>query len=124
MNVALWIMQGLLAAAFLGAGAMKLLKSHEALKSDPKMGWANDFSAGAVKLIGLAELAGALGLVLPRLTGIAPILTPLAAAGLALLMLGAAVIHQRRSEGPMAIPPLIFAVLAAFVAYGRFVAAP
>ncbi len=76
MGTALSIAQGILAVAFFGAGSMKLLKSHDALKA--KMGWANDFSSGFVKLIGVVEVAAALGLVLPGLTGIAPILTPLA----------------------------------------------
>ena len=124
MDTVLWILQGILAIAFVAAGSMKLLKSHDALKADPKMGWANDFSGGFVRFIGLVETAGALGLVLPGLTGIAPILTPLAATGLVVVMLGAAGTHLRRSEKPMVPPPLVLGALAAVVAYGRFVAAP
>ncbi len=124
MGTALWIVQGLLAVAFIGAGSMKLLKSHDVLKADPKMGWANDFSSGLVKFIGAGESAAALGLVLPGLTGIAPILTPLAGLGLVGLMLGAAATHLRRSETLMVVPPLALAALAAFVAYGRFVLVP
>ena len=124
MGTVLWIVQGLLAVAFIGAGSMKLLKSHDVLKADPKMGWANDFSSGFVKFIGAGESAAALGLVLPGLTGIAPILTPLAGLGLVGVMLGAAATHLRRSEMPMVVPPLVLGALAAFVAYGRFVLVP
>ena len=63
MGTALWIVQGLLAVAFCGAGLMKLMKSHEAVKADPKMGWVNDFSGRFLKFIGAAEVAGALGMV-------------------------------------------------------------
>ncbi len=124
MGTTLWILQGLLVVVFIGSGSMKLFKSHDALKADPKMGWANDFSSGFVKFIGAAELAGALGLVLPWLSGIAPILTPLAGLGLVVIMLGAAATHFRRSEIPLAVPPLVLAALAAFVVYGRLVLVP
>ncbi len=123
MGTALWIVQYVLAVAFIGAGSI-VLKSHDVLKADPKMGWANDFSSGFVKFIGAAESAAALGLVLPGLTGIAPILTPLAAIGLVGIMLGAAATHLRRSETPMVVPPMVLAALAAFVAYGRLVVMP
>ena len=122
MGTALSIAQGILAVAFIGAGSMKLLKSHDALKA--KMGWTNDFTSGSVKLIGAVELAAAMGLVLPGLTGIAPILTPLAGLGLVGLMLGATATHLRRSETPMVVPPLVLAALAAFVGYGRLVLVP
>ncbi len=124
MGTTLWIVQGVLAVAFTGSGSMKLLKSHDVLKADPKTGWANDFSSGFLKFIGAAETAGALGLVLPGLTGVAPILTPLAGLGFVGVMLGAAATHLRRSETPMVVPPLALAALAAFVAYGRFVVVP
>ncbi len=123
MGTALWIVQYVLAVAFIGAGSI-VLKSHDVLKADPKMGWANDFSSGFVQFIGAAESAAALGLVLPGLTGIAPILTPLAAIGLVGIMLGAAATHLRRSETPMVVPPMVLAALAAFVAYGRLVVMP
>ena len=123
MGTALWIVQYVLAVAFIGGGLI-VLKSHDVLKADPKMGWANDFSSGFVKFIGAAESAAALGMVLPGLTGIAPILTPLAAVGLVGIMLGAAATHLRRSETPMVVPPMVLAALAAFVAYGRLVVVP
>jgi hypothetical protein len=84
------------------------------------MAWVNDFSAGAVKTIGILELFGALGLILPLATGILPWLTPLAAVGLILTMAGAAITHFRRGEFPMIGINLILLLLAGFVAYGRF----
>ena len=124
MGTALWIVQGLLAVAFFGAGLMKLVKSHESVADNPKMGWMNDFPGGFFKFIGAAELAGALGMVLPGATGITPILTPLAGVGLVIIMLGAVATHLRHRATPMAVPPLILGALAAFVAYGRFVVVP
>jgi hypothetical protein len=117
LNTALWILQGLLAFAFSAAGGMKLATPKDKLvqKGQP---WASDFSDGNVKLIGVAEVLGAIGLVAPWATGIAPVLTPVAATALALLMGGAAMTHLRRKEPP--IPPIVLAVLAVIVALGRF----
>lgn len=119
MNVVLWIIAGLLAAAFLGAGVMKLSKSKEQLVSSG-MGWAESYPAGAVKAIGAVELLAALGLVLPALLDIAPVLVPLAAAGLAMIMVGAAVVHARRGEYQAIIANVVLLILAAVVAWGRF----
>lgn len=124
MGTALWVVQGILAIAFVVSGGMKALKSHEALKADPHMGWSHDFSAGFIQFIGLAEVAGGLGMVVPGLTGIATVLTPIAGACLAFIMLGAAAVHVRRSETGMVFPTLMLAAMAGFVAYGRFVALP
>jgi hypothetical protein len=88
------------------------------------MGWVNDVSAGFIKFIATAELAGALGMVLPGLVGVAPALTPIAAIGFVVLMLGAAATHLRRKETPLAGMTLAFAAIAAFVAYGRLGPAP
>lgn len=118
MNIVIWIIQGLLALMFLAAGFMKLSQPKEKLATN--MAWVNDFSANIVKLIGVLEVLAALGLVLPQLTGILPWLTPLAALGLVLTMLGAAFIHARRKESPMIGVNLILLVLAAFVVIGRF----
>src|SRR5437763_6403912 len=96
MNVALWIVAILLAAAFGMAGITKMTKPKEELA--PKMGWVNDYSATNVKLIGAVELLGAIGLILPWATGIAKILTPLAAVGLGLVMVLAAIYHARKGE--------------------------
>jgi uncharacterized membrane protein YphA (DoxX/SURF4 family) len=113
VDVVTWILQIVLAVAFLGAGLLKLVRPRRALV-DAGMGWAQDFSDGGVRLIGLLEVVGAVGLVLPRLTGIAPILTPLAAIGLALVMAGAVVVHVRRKE--QFAPPLVLGVLSLVLA--------
>jgi len=118
MNVVLWIVAGVLAAAFLAAGLMKVVQPKEKLAAN--MAWVEDFSAGQVKLIGLAEVLGALGVILPAATGIAPILTPIAATGLAVTMVGAIVTHVRRGESQLVVPPLVLGVLAAFLAVMRF----
>lgn len=118
MNVFLWIVAGLLALAFLGAGAMKLSQPREKLAAS--MGWVNDFSAPMVKTIGALEVLGALGLILPAVTGIAPILTPLAAVGLLLIMIGAIVTHLRRGEARTIVVNVVLLLLAAVVAWGRF----
>jgi uncharacterized membrane protein YphA (DoxX/SURF4 family) len=119
MNVVLWIIAGLLAAAFLAAGAMKATQPKEKLIASG-MGWATDFSAGQVKLIGVLEVLAAIGLILPAVLDIAPVLVPLAALGLVLMMIGAAVVHARRKEYPGMLPSLVLLVLAAVVAWGRF----
>ena len=122
MNIALWIVQILLALAFLMAGGMKAMQPKEKLAE--KMAWVENVSPGIIRLIGILEILGAIGVVLPALTGILPWLTPLAAVGLVLTMIGAAITHLRRSEYSMMIPGLVLLVLAAFVVYGRFVVAP
>lgn len=119
MNITLWTITGILALAFAGAGAGKLLSSKEDLL--PKMPWVADFSASRVRGIGAAELLGAIGLVLPPLVDIAPILAPLAALGLAITMLVAIVVHIRRGDGlAAAAPPLVLGGLSLFVAIMRF----
>ncbi|MDX2007976.1 MAG: DoxX family protein [Meiothermus sp.] len=116
MDIVLWIVQVLLALAFLAAGAMKLTQPKSRLVANLK--WAEDFSESNIKLIGLAEVLGALGLVLPMWTGILPWLTPLAAAGLAVLMIGASATHFRRKE--TMVPSGVLGVLAVLVGLGRF----
>ncbi len=117
VNIGLWVLQGLAAVAFFVAGGMKAATPKEKLDANPHMGWANDFSAGHVKLIGLAEVFGAIGLVVPWVTGIVPILTSVAAACLVILMVGAAVTHIKRNE-PSA-PPIILGAIALVIAVGR-----
>jgi uncharacterized membrane protein YphA (DoxX/SURF4 family) len=120
MNIALWIVQALLALAFGMAGLMKLTQPKAKLAT--QMAWVEDFAPNTVKLIGTLELLGAIGLILPLLTGILPWLTPLAAAGLVLTMLGAMATHIRRHENQMLIVNAVLLLLAVCVAYGRFVA--
>jgi hypothetical protein len=117
MNIALWVLQGLVAIAMLGAGGMKLATPKAKLGANPHMGWTSDYSEGQIKLIGFAEVLGAIGLVVPWVTGIVPVLTSLAAAGLVVLMIGAAVTHLKRKEP--AVPPIVLAVLSAVIAVGR-----
>ncbi len=118
MNVALWVVQGLLAAVFLAAGIGKMTQPHDKLVE--QMGWPGDFSANSVKVIGGVEVLGALGLILPGITGIAPLLTPIAASGLAVDQVGAVVVHARRKETTRIISNVVLFALAVFVAWGRF----
>jgi hypothetical protein len=118
MNIALWIVAGLLAVAFLGAGVTKLTQPKAKLAD--RMAWVEDFSPGTVKLIGGLEILAAIGLILPALTGIAPILVPLAATGLAVIMALAVITHVRRHEPQVIVFNLVLLALAAFVAWGRF----
>ena len=119
MNITLWIIAGLLAAAFAAAGAMKLAQPKAKL-AESGMAWTEDFSEGQVKGIGAVEVLGAIGLILPAALGIGEILTPLAAAGLALTMVGATVVHARRGEKSSIPVTLVLGALAAFVAVMRF----
>lgn len=119
MNIVLWVVAGLLALAFLASGISKV--TGERSKMIEKTPYVEDFSQNAVRLIGAVEILGAIGLILPAALGVVPVLVPLAATGLALVMVGAAVVHLRRGEGiQAAIPSVVLAVLAAFVAWGRF----
>ena len=127
MNIALWILQGLLAIMFLMAGMMKATKSKDGLKeaAGENMAWVDSVSASNVRLIGILEVLIALGLILPHLTGILSWLTPLAAVGFVCTMIGAAALHVQRGDGAQAIVTnIVFLLLAAFVAYGRFVLIP
>jgi uncharacterized membrane protein YphA (DoxX/SURF4 family) len=119
VNLALWIVAGVLAATFAGAGLMKLLVPKEKLVNAGQ-DWAADVSAANVRLIGLVEVLGAVGLILPAVVHITPILVPLAAVGLVLVMVGAAVVHARRKETPNVGVNVVLIGLAIFVAWGRF----
>ena len=119
MNIALWIVQGLLGAMFTMAGLMKAIQTKEKLA--PRLPWVNDYTATQVKLIGVAELLGGIGLILPWALGIAPFLTVLAALGLALTMVFAAIYHLGKNEYPGIGINAVLLVLALFVAVGRFV---
>ena len=120
MNVAVWIVSGVLAALYLMAGFTKLVKTKQDLLAEPRMAWAGDFTSGQVKGIGAVEVAGAIGLVLPWLIGVAPLLTPIAALGLALVQVGAAITHIRRGESATVPINLVLCALAVFVAVVRF----
>ena len=116
MNLALWIVSGLLAFSMFGAGAMKVVTPR--VKLALKMKWAATWSDCNVKLLGLAEVLGAIGLIVPQATGILPILTPIAAICLLILMAGAVKTHVDFKEPVVA--PVIFALMCVFVAIGRF----
>jgi hypothetical protein len=119
MNLALWIVAIVLAAVFAGSGLMKQFVPKDKLVTSGQ-GWAQDFSPTIIRLIGLAEVLGAVGLVLPAAVHIAPILVPLAAVGLALVMAGALVVHARRKEPMNIAVNVVLIALAVVVAWGRF----
>jgi hypothetical protein len=120
MHVALWIVTGLLAAVFLVAAVNKLMLPKEKLAAAPGGAWVEDFSPGALKTIGALEIVGVVGLFLPAALDIAPVLVPLAAVGLALVMVGAIITRLRRHEGWAILLNVAYLALAAFVAWGRF----
>ena len=120
MNIALWIVAGVLAALFLMAGAMKLATPKAKIIQDPKMGWAEKAPEGLIKFIGLAEVLGAAGLILPGIFKVAVMLVPWAAVGLAVIMAGAVVTHARRREVPSVVMNLVLLALLVFVAVERF----
>jgi uncharacterized membrane protein YphA (DoxX/SURF4 family) len=120
MNIVLWTLAGLLAALFLAAGFSKLAQPKEKLAGSPNMAWAEDFSPPVLKTIGTLEVLAAVGLILPALVGVARVLVPLAAVGLALLMMGAAITHGRRRELAAVVLNLGLLAVAVTVAWGRF----
>ncbi len=119
MNALLWTLQTVLALVFAGAGAVKLIAPRDQL-AKTLGGWVYDFPAPLLKPLGLAELLGAVGLIVPPLVHVAPILTPVAAVGLVVTMIGAVVTHARRGEFPNVVVNVLLAVMAAVVAWGRF----
>ena len=112
-RVALWIVQGLLAALFLFAGGMKLVMPIEEMTAQMPL------PGLFLRFIGTAEVAGALGLILPGLLRIRPILTPLAACGLVIIMIGATVVTLADGDVVSALVPLVVGLLSTAVAYGR-----
>lgn len=120
MNVALWIVAGLLAVVFLVGGGLKVVVPKERIAAIKAGAWAEDFSPGTIRTIGVLEVLAAVGLILPAVTDVAPVLVPLAAVGLVLVMVGAIVTHLRRNERLNIVGNLVYLSLAAFVAWGRF----
>ncbi|WP_369389402.1 DoxX family protein [Streptomyces sp. CG1] len=121
MNLALWIVTGLLAVAYLLGGGGKVVMAKEKIAAfGPSSRWVDDFGGGSVKAIGALEVLAAVGLILPAALDIAPVLVPLAATGLVLLMIGAAITRLRRHELTFMAVDVLYIVLAAFVAWGRF----
>ena len=122
MKVVLWILQVFLAVAFLAAGAMKLTQPLATLAVS--LPWTADVPGALVRFIGVAEVLGGLGLVLPAATRILPRLTPIAAAALAIDMVLATLFHLVRGEAMIAPITLLLVALLAFVAWGRTTRAP
>jgi uncharacterized membrane protein len=118
MNIVLWIIQALLALFFLVSGIIKLSTRKEKLEESQP--WAKDFVQGQVRGIGILEVLGALGLVVPQALDIMPGLTVLAAAWLAIMMIAAAWVHLRRGEMRNIVLNVVLVVLAAFVAFARY----
>lgn len=117
MKVATWIVQSGLCAVLLGSGLVKILTPYEEIAAT--VAWAQLFSAPAVVALGVVQLAAAAGLILPALTGIGEFLTPAAAVGVVLYMIGAAVVHVLVDEPHMIVLPASVAAPAAFVAWAR-----
>jgi uncharacterized membrane protein YphA (DoxX/SURF4 family) len=120
MNILLWTLASLLAAMFVMAGAGKLLQPKDKLAASPNMAWTEDFSPEMLKTIGILEVLAAFGLILPAALDITPVLVPLAALGLAALMIGAVITHARRHETKNIVINLVLLVITVVVAWGRF----
>jgi uncharacterized membrane protein len=119
MNIALWIVQVLLALAFVAAGVNHAFR-YDAIKTQPMMSWVNAVPRGLLTFVGICEILGGIGLVLPAVTNILPWLTPLAGSLLAVAMLLAAIFHLTRREYTSIVVNLVLLALATVVAYGRF----
>lgn len=117
LNTTLWILQGFVSLVFVLTGTVKLVLPREKLQT--RMHWAASWPRWRIKLLGAAELAGVVGLLVPLMTGIAPFLTPVAALCLAVLMAGAIQTHRRLGEG--FVPAVVVAVLCVTIAAGRMV---
>lgn len=122
MNIALWIVAGLLALAFLLAGIMKAFRPVESLKKN--MTWVADVPTPFVRFIGIAEILAAIGLILPAVTGIQQWLVAAAAGGLVIVMLGAVILHSGRKEWQNIGGNVLLLLLAAFIVVGRVAWAP
>ncbi|SFE82042.1 DoxX-like family protein [Paenibacillus algorifonticola] len=117
MNIALWIVQGLVALGFVYSGWLKAFQYEKAKAS---WGWVQDVSKKFVVFIGLAELLGAIGIILPQATNVSPVLTPIAAIGLAAVVLFGALFHVKRKEYREISVNIVFFAFAVFVAISRF----
>jgi putative oxidoreductase len=122
LNVALWIAQAALAAMFLMAGVTKFTTSIEEQSS--KMEWAKHVSGGLIHFTGKMEILGAIGLLLPSILKIKPLLTPWAAIGGAVIMLLALILNVSIGETKAIVPILVITAIALFIAWGRFKKVP
>jgi uncharacterized membrane protein YphA (DoxX/SURF4 family) len=121
MDIAAWIAQGIAAFFFALHGYTLLFRPEQALR---QFRWAGDVPERVKRLIGTAELLGAIGVIVPAVTRVLPWLTPLAGVGLATIMVLAALFHITRREWPNVVFNLILGAIAGFVAYARYVAVP
>ncbi|KXK13155.1 MAG: DoxX family protein [Chloroflexi bacterium OLB14] len=120
MNIVLWIVQGLLATLYLLAGQMKAFTPHKA-RANAQMTWAHDKPDNYIRFVGVSELLGALGLILPLLTGILPWLTVVAAVGLAVIQaLAIFTVHLPKKEYQVIPINIVLLILAVVVMFGRF----
>ena len=122
LNISLWIAQVVLAGMFVMAGTMKSTQPYEQLAA--AMPWTNDFSVGMVRFIGISELLGGIGLLLPTLLRIKPILTPLAALGIFIIMVFAFIYHIVKGEYEALGINVILAAIAFFISWGRYKKVP
>ena len=122
MIIALWIAQVLLAGMYGMAGGMKTFQP-DGVRKNPQMTWAHDKQDGYIRFVGISELLGALGVILPILTGILVWLTPLAAVGLSIIqVLAIFMVHLPKKEYQVIPMNVVLLALSIFVAYGRFAA--
>jgi DoxX-like family len=119
MNLALWAITGLLALVALTGGVTKIFVPKEKLAAAPGGGWTGNASVGIVKTLGVLELLAAVGLTLPAVVDVAPVLVPVTAVCWVFLMVGAMATHGRRGEAKFVVLNLIYLALAAFIAWAR-----
>lgn len=122
MNIALWIVAGVFAFGYIAGGIVKLTMPYE--KYAAKLGWPEDFTPANVRFMGVVEVLGGIGLVLPGLVSVAPILVPVAASCMALYMAGAITERIRRGEYKELLGDLVFLAAMVFIAWGRFAIEP
>ena len=120
MNLALWIVTGLLAAALLVSTSKMFVPREKIASVGAAAEWVMDFSPGALRTIGLLELLAVAGLILPAVLDIAPAMVPVTAVCVALLFTGAVIMRLRRSEKATVVPDVVYLAMAIFVAWGRF----
>jgi DoxX-like family len=119
MLIAVWIVSGLLALAYLFSAGAKILLSHDKIVESAS--WATGWAPGRVKALGVIEILGAVGMIVPPLVGIVPVLAPIAAVGLVLYQVAAIIVHLRHHDDPKGLLPNFLLLLAAlFVAVVRF----
>ncbi|GAB1513613.1 DoxX family protein [Actinophytocola sp. KF-1] len=124
MNLALWITTGLLAAVALLGGTTKSFLPKEKLAAAHGGEWTATASTGFVRTLGVLELLAAVGLILPAVVGVAPVMVPVTAVCWILLMIGAMITHGRLGQYKLVLLNVAYLALAAFIAWGRFDLAP